>query len=117
MTSRKAAREALTGAHAGRALSRVILKNQNADAVPKGGRQHQLVRNREHGLDSARSKTPARMETPRARSGRPHPLYPIATVIETQEDVSASYSTVFVEKVAKSVHLKNISTLVARNHG
>jgi len=71
-TSRKAGREALIGAHAGRVLSRVILKNQSADAVPKGGRQHQQVRNREHGLDSARSKTPARMETPRARTGRPH---------------------------------------------
>jgi hypothetical protein len=70
--SRKAGREALTGVHAGRVLSRVILKNQSADAVPKGGRQHQLVRNREHGLDSARSKTPARMETPRARTGRSH---------------------------------------------
>src|SRR5260370_29080043 len=71
VTSRKAAREALTGVQAGRVLSRVILKNQSADAVPKGGRQHQPVRNREHGLDSARSKTPARMETPRARTGRP----------------------------------------------
>jgi hypothetical protein len=70
--SRKAAREALTGVHAGRVLSRVILKNQGADAVAKGGRQHQPVRNREHGLDSARSKTPARMENPRARTGRPH---------------------------------------------
>src|SRR6185369_16130962 len=41
VTSRKAAREALTRAHAGRVLSRVILKNQSADAVPRGGRPHQ----------------------------------------------------------------------------
>jgi hypothetical protein len=44
VTSRKAAREALTGAHAGRVLSRVILKNQSADVVPKGGRQRDLPR-------------------------------------------------------------------------
>jgi len=69
--SRKAAREALTGAQAGRVSSREMFGNQSADAVPKGGRQHRWVRKREHPLDSARSKTPARLETSRARTGRP----------------------------------------------
>jgi hypothetical protein len=71
MISRKAAREALIGAHAGRVLSRVILKNQSADAVPIGGRQHQQMRNREHLLESARSKTPACMKISHARTGGP----------------------------------------------
>src|SRR4029077_5450387 len=77
VTSRKAAHEALIGAHAGRVLSRVILKNQSADAVPKGGRPHQQVRNCEHLRDSARSKTPACMETskPGIRRGRAHSSY------------------------------------------
>ena len=70
--SRKAAREALTGAHAGRVLSREMFVNQSADAVPKGGRPHRWMRHCEHALDSARSETPACMETPRARTGRPY---------------------------------------------
>ena len=68
--SRKAGSEALTGAHAGGVLSRDMLINQSADVVHDGGRQHRWVRECEHSLDSARSETPACMETPRARTGR-----------------------------------------------
>ena len=68
--SRKAGSEALTGAHAGGVLSRDMLKNQSADAVHDGGKQHRWMRDCEHSLDSARSETPACMETPRARTGR-----------------------------------------------
>jgi hypothetical protein len=38
--NRKVGREALTGAQAGRVLSREMDVNQSADAVPKCGRQH-----------------------------------------------------------------------------
>jgi hypothetical protein len=69
--SRKAAREALTGAHAGRVLSREMFVNQSADAVSKGGRQHQWMRKCEHPLNSAGSKAPACREPSRARTGRP----------------------------------------------
>ena len=69
--SRKAAREALTGAQAGRVLSREMYVNQSADAVRSRGRQHQWIRECEHPLDSARSETPACLETSRARTGRP----------------------------------------------
>jgi hypothetical protein len=68
----KAACEALAGAQAGGVFSREMLFNQRADAVHDGGRQQRRMRNREHPLDSARSETPARKETPRARTGRPH---------------------------------------------
>src|SRR5215469_17055062 len=68
--SRKAGSEALTGAHAGGVLSRDMLINQSADVVHDGGRQHRWVREGEHSLDSARSETPACMETPRARTRR-----------------------------------------------
>ena len=70
--SRKADHEALTGAHAGGVLSREILRKQGADAVSTGGRQHWVKRKCEQHPDSARSETPACMETPRARTGRPH---------------------------------------------
>ena len=56
--SRKAAREALTGAQAGRVLSREMDENQSADAVGTSGRQHWWMRECEHPSDSARSKTP-----------------------------------------------------------
>ncbi len=69
--SREAAREALTGAQVGRVLSREMYANQSADAVRTSGRQHQRMREREHSLDSARSETPACLETSRARTGRP----------------------------------------------
>ena len=42
--SRKAAGEALTGAHAGRVLSCEINRVRSADAVQRGGRQHRWVR-------------------------------------------------------------------------
>jgi hypothetical protein len=67
---RKAGSEALIGAHAGGVLSRDMLKNQSADVVHDGGRQHRWMRGGEHSSDSARSETPACMETPRARTGR-----------------------------------------------
>jgi hypothetical protein len=70
--SRKAEGEALTGVQAGGVSSREILINQRADAVHDGGRQQRWARNREHPPDSARSKTPACTETPRARTGRPY---------------------------------------------
>ena len=69
--SRKAAREALTGAQAGRVWSREMDVNQSVDAVGISGRQHRWMRECEHPLDSARSETPACLETPRARTGRP----------------------------------------------
>ena len=53
--------EALTGAHAGRVLSRVSLYiiDRSADAVENAGRQHCSCRYREACSDSARSKTPS----------------------------------------------------------
>ena len=59
--SREAAGEALTGAHAGRVLSRVssYIVVRSADAVEIVGRQHWLCRNREVWPDSARSETPS----------------------------------------------------------
>jgi hypothetical protein len=49
--------EALTGEHAGRVLSREMLKVQGADAVEKGGRQHGTVRHGERRPDPAWSET------------------------------------------------------------
>ena len=40
VASRKATIEALAGAHAGRALSCEIKRDQSADVVPHGGRQN-----------------------------------------------------------------------------
>ena len=65
-------REALTGEQTGRVLSREMDVNQSADVVLKSGRQHWRIREREDLLDSARSKTPACLETPCARTGRPY---------------------------------------------
>ena len=52
--------EALTGAHAGRVLSRVssYVTDRSADAVENVGRQHWICRYRKAHSDSARSKTP-----------------------------------------------------------
>ena len=52
--------EALTGAHAGRVLSRVSLYVivRSADAVENVGRQHRMSRYGKRHTDSARSKTP-----------------------------------------------------------
>jgi RNA-directed DNA polymerase len=54
---REGAGEALTGAHAGRVLSRENRSNQGADAVVLSGRQYTGVRQGEHARDPARSKT------------------------------------------------------------
>jgi RNA-directed DNA polymerase len=70
--SGKAGHEALTGAHAGGVSSREILRNQSADAVCTSGRQRREMRQREYHSNSARSETPACMETPRPRTGRPY---------------------------------------------
>jgi hypothetical protein len=51
--------EALTGAHAGRVLSRVITDVLGADAVQRSGRQHVHGRYREDMNGPARSKTPS----------------------------------------------------------
>jgi hypothetical protein len=44
VASRKATIEALTVAHAGRALSCEIMRDQGADAVQLGGRQNRRMR-------------------------------------------------------------------------
>jgi hypothetical protein len=68
---RKAAIEALTGAHAGRVLSCDIRHHQGADGVrmPEGN----ILRDAKASCEGAlRSRRPrACMETPRARTGRP----------------------------------------------
>ena len=57
-TGREAEGEALTGARAGRVLSRVIFGQlRGADAVETGGRPHRLRRYRETQPDPARSET------------------------------------------------------------
>ena len=55
--TRKGTGEALTGAHAGRALSRENRSNQGADAVVLSGRLHADARESERTRDPARSKT------------------------------------------------------------
>jgi hypothetical protein len=70
--SRKAGREALTGALVGGVLSREILENQSADDVLLSGRQYRGTHHRQRPSNSARSETPACKETPRARTGRPY---------------------------------------------
>ncbi len=69
--SRKAAREALTGAQAGRVLSREMYLNQSVDAVGSSGRQYRRMRKCQYPSDSGRSETPACLATARARTGRP----------------------------------------------
>jgi hypothetical protein len=54
--SRKGAGEALTGAHAGRAIEPRKQLLLGADAVTLGGRQHDPAQDREHGIGLARSK-------------------------------------------------------------
>ena len=56
---RKGMGEALTGAHTGRVLSRVITDVLGADAVQRCGRPHVYGRYREDMYDPARSKTPS----------------------------------------------------------
>ena len=55
--TRKGTGEALTGAHAGRVLSRENRSNQGADAVVLSGRLHADARESERTRDPARSKT------------------------------------------------------------
>lgn len=55
--AREGGGEALTGVHAGRVLSREMLKVQGADAVEIGGRQHGTVRHGEHRPNPAWSET------------------------------------------------------------
>src|SRR5882724_3787776 len=55
--TRKSAGEALTGAHAGRVLSRENRSNQGADTVRLSGRPHTYARQGERMGDPARSKT------------------------------------------------------------
>jgi hypothetical protein len=56
--AREGGGEALTGARAGRVLSRVITTLRGADAVDAGGRQHSGRRHRKALRDPARSETP-----------------------------------------------------------
>jgi hypothetical protein len=56
---RKSAGEALTGAHAGRAIEPRKHPIPSADAVSSCGRQHDTERYRELSVDSARSKNPS----------------------------------------------------------
>ena len=56
--ARKGGGEALTGAHAGRVLSREIRFVRGADAVQNGGRQHVPSRQCEDRDGPARSETP-----------------------------------------------------------
>jgi RNA-directed DNA polymerase len=55
---RKGGVEALTGARAGRVLSREIGYLREADAVRRSGRSHRMRRQRETCLAPARSETP-----------------------------------------------------------
>ena len=54
--SRKGSGEALTGAHAGRAIEPRKPQVLGADAVTASGRQHDLEQHCEHEIDLARSK-------------------------------------------------------------
>jgi RNA-directed DNA polymerase len=58
VNDREVVGEALTGARAGRVLSREIRVPRGADAVVRGGRQHIQRREREELDDPARSETP-----------------------------------------------------------
>src|SRR5688500_10675003 len=70
--SRKAVREALTGAHVGRVLSCEIrdFRVPTASSLPEGHAAPNALASRARTLRSRRPR--ARMDTPRARTGRPH---------------------------------------------
>ena len=77
--SRKGTGEALTGAHAGRAIEPRKHLLLGADAVTTSGRQHDPAQDCEHGIGLARSKNSgsrgtmegdACVESPCARTGR-----------------------------------------------
>ena len=54
--SREGTGEALTGAHAGRAIEPRKQRFPGADVVTSSGRQHEPAQNRERGIGLARSK-------------------------------------------------------------
>src|ERR1700685_1407184 len=54
-------------------------RDRSADVVQHGGRQHRRVREREHSVDSAQSKTP-RMHGNSTRENRETPWVPVAEV-------------------------------------
>jgi hypothetical protein len=64
VASRKAGREALTGAHVSGVLSREMSGNQDADTVYSAGRPHWWARYREHPLDLRGQRPPTCMERP-----------------------------------------------------
>src|SRR5436305_15283849 len=83
VVSRKAGHEALTGAHAGGALSREISGNQDAGAVYSAGRQHWWARHREHPLDLRGQRPPICMGK-RFRlqaSGTPPPWHTVVRIV------------------------------------
>ena len=68
---RKDTAGALTGARAGRPLSRESLLLRSADAVPQGGRQHRRASLTRDAFRTPRGlRTRARTETPHAEPGR-----------------------------------------------
>src|SRR5436190_17924320 len=71
VASRKAGREALTGAHVGGVLSREISGNQDADAVYSAGRPHWWARYREHPLDLRGLRPPTCMNLHAREPGGP----------------------------------------------
>jgi hypothetical protein len=74
--SRKAAGEALTGAHAGWVLSCEIIATGVPTSFPHGGRQHRRMRYRQHPRDSAQSETPG-MYGSSTRENRETPSTPV----------------------------------------
>jgi hypothetical protein len=69
--------EALTGAHAGRAMEPRKPQIPGADVVTACGRQHDPERERERGIDPARSKNPS-MCGISMRENREIPCSPVA---------------------------------------
>ena len=74
--ARKGGREALTGACAGELLSREILRNRGADAVPVSGRLYPIFRHGKRYGDLARSKNLS-MYRNTSRENREIPCLPV----------------------------------------
>lgn len=74
--ARKDGREALTGACTGGLLSRGILRNRGADAVPVSGRLHLIPRHGKRCEDLARSKNLS-MYRNTSRENREIPCLPV----------------------------------------
>jgi RNA-directed DNA polymerase len=74
--ARKNGRKALTGVCTGGLLSREILRNRGADAVPVSGRLHPISRHGERYGDLARSKNPS-MYRNTSRENREIPCSPV----------------------------------------